>query len=324
MDPERLERRRAIGRASYASYSASVIPYFRRYASSRLRVAIIGDGLMARSILEALPDTTLATIYGHDMVELADSNSIERLIDFAEPDVVILTAAMHRLAECEKNREQAEAVNSWAPGIVAGLAPTLFLSTDYVFNDNGPHDESLPGERPRSVYGQTKLGGELAVLGHGGIVVRIAGVFGHARSHKGPQFPDVVLADDAPLKAPTDQRFTPTYAVDAAQRIARLALNLAGAEVDPWEQDYRYDSPSGIYHATNLGGTNWAEFGSEVAEIANGKRHIIPFRAKDPIRPTDSRLVSTRLPELRHFRFALIDWAKRRATERISPLRAEA
>lgn len=276
-----------------------------------MRVAIIGDGLLANHVFEALRDRGIGPeVWGHDFVDVTNPGELDVL---RGSDVIINTAAFHRLAECEKRPDIAQAVNADGPRNVGKLGvPQVFASTDYVFNDDGPHGEVLPGEQPRSVYGRTKLAGELNTLERGGIVVRVAGLFGHHRSHKGPQFPDVVLADDAPLKVPMDQRFTPTYAVDAAQRIADLAIDLATR-----------GPVSGIYHATNLGGTNWAEFASEVAEIANGKRHIIPFRAKDPIRPTDSRLVSTRLPELRHFRFALIDWAKRRAAERISPLRAE-
>jgi dTDP-4-dehydrorhamnose reductase len=251
----------------------------------------------------------------HSVIEITDQASVERVLGETGPDVVINTVAYHRLAECEKHPDRAEAVNALGPRIVGRLGyPQVYISTDYVFTDKGPHEEVLPGAMPRSVYGRTKLAGEIQTLEYGGVVVRVAGLFGHHRSHKGIQFPAAVLTGTEPMRLPRDQMFTPTYAVDAAARIAYLALEV----VDLTEND----PVSGIYHAANNGDTTWAEFAEFIATVGSVDRAITGYNAKDALRPTDSRLVSTRLPALRHWRIALVDWSRRWHAERVSPLRA--
>jgi dTDP-4-dehydrorhamnose reductase len=164
-----------------------------------------------------------------------------------------------------------------------------------VFNDGGPHDECLPGRQPRSVYGQSKMAGELATLEEGGCVVRVAGLYGHHRSHKGPTFPETLLSSHDSIKLPTDQRFSPTYAPHAAARILEVAA-------DP--------DRSGVYHATNAGVASWAEFAESILALTRHDRHVLPYQAKDPLRPRNSSLVSTRLPALPHWALGLYRWAE--------------
>lgn len=259
-----------------------------------MRLVIVGDGLLGRSLFEAAGDG--AYLLGHADVDITSDTSIRRMLHDYRPDVVVNTAAFHQLGACEADPERAFELNARAAGRLAKVVPTVYTSTDYVFNDKGPHTEDMPGQTPRSVYGRSKLAGELATLEQGGIVVRVSGLFGHYRSHKGPTFPEAMLASSDPIKLPTDQWFSPTYAPDAAQRILAIAAD---------------EKRSGIYHAANRGSTCWAEWGEMIANYVRHKRHVLPYRAKDPLRPTDSTLKSTRLPQLPHFMDALGRWARR-------------
>lgn len=289
-----------------------------------MNLVVLGDGLLARSIKDVAPD---AILLGHGDVEITSLDSLTQAFRKVQPDVVVNTVAMHRLYDCENDPMLARLVNEIGAGRVASLVPTVYVSSDYVFNDKGPHDEAMPGERPRSVYGQTKLGGELATLEHGGIVVRVSALFGHHRSHKGPSFPDLVTTGFDPMKLPSDQRFSPTYAPDAAERIADLALGLVDKD-GPWRLPW-HDGPygnvksiEGIYHAANRGSTTWAEFAQHIVEVTRHKRHITPFEAKDRLRPTNSVLRSKRLPALPHWADGLGRWALRREfVPFVSPLR---
>lgn len=286
-----------------------------------MTVVILGDGLLARSIKDVLPD---AVVLGHEDFEITSLDSLVKALKPHKPDVLINTVALHSLARCEDDPMLAQLVNAIGAGRVASLAPTIYVSTDYVFNDGGPHDEVIPGQRPRSVYGQTKLAGELATLEQGGIVVRVSALYGHHRSHKGPTFPETVTTGFDPLKLPTDQRFSPTYAPDAAERIATLALDLldkrAGWTGNP-------DHPSGIYHAANAGSTTWFEFGTHITEVTRHKRTITGHAVHDRLRPTNSALRSTRLPPLPHWLDAVARWSAERDrvlyANRVSPLRAD-
>lgn len=282
----------------------------------RMRVAVIGDGLLGQSIFDAATEwlsveDDAVTLLPHGSIDLTGSDrDLARSLLNADPDVVINTAALHQMAACEANPGRAFELNARAAGRLAKLVPTIYISTDYVFNEKGPHTEVLPGQKPRSVYGQSKLAGELATLEHGGVVVRVSGLYGHHRSHKGPSFPETILSSNDPIKLPTDQWFAPTYAPDAADRILAIAAD---------------EGRMGIYHAANRGTTCWAEWGEQISNYVQHKRHVLPYRAKDPLRPTDSTLKSTRLPQLPHYLDALGRWAQREGRVTfISPLRAEA
>lgn len=275
-----------------------------------MRLAIIGDGLLGMTLWQRAPlddESTEAFLLSHAAIDITSRSSMERAFGLYQPDVVINTAALHQMAACEADPDRAFALNAKAAGVLASMVPTIYISTDYVFNAKGPHTEDLPGQQPRSVYGRSKLAGELATLEQGGTVVRVAGLYGHYPSHKGPSFPETILSSHDPIRLPTDQWFSPTYAPDAAERILAIAL-------DP--------ERNGIYHAANRGSTTWAEWGEQIANYVQHQRHVLPYRAKDPLRPTDSTLKSTRLPQLPLYLEAFGRWAKHenRMTV-ISPLR---
>lgn len=289
-----------------------------------MKVAILGAGLLGQRLRDTFAGMGIdATMLGHADFEIRQPDSVKRALDGY--DVAVNTVALHKLLACENDPMLARLVNADASGTVASILPTVYISTDYVFSDNGPHDETLPGKEPRSVYGRTKLAGEMAALEHGGIVVRVSGLFDpQYRSHKGPSFPELVTSSFDTLKLPSDQRFSPTYAPDAAARIAVLAHKMRPEAREFIHADADY--PTGIYHAANAGSTSWAEFAEQVCEVAPWKRHVIPFEAKDPLRPTNSVLRSKRLPPLRHFRLALDEWAlefsRARVRNAISPKRS--
>jgi dTDP-4-dehydrorhamnose reductase len=280
-----------------------------------VRLAIIGDGLLGKTLWNmalagpsALKGTPVVALLDHERIDVTEPASIDKALEEYQPDVVVNTAAYHRLVECERDPAMAYLVNEIGAENVASKVPTIFISTDYVFNDGGPHEESLPGQRPLSVYGRSKLAGELATLKHGGIVVRVSALFGHYPSHKGPTFPETILSSHDPISLPTDQRFSPTYAPDAAERILALA-GIIGKS-------------SGIYHAVNRGHTTWADFAESILLDAGHERHVLPRKGRDAIRPKDSSLANTRLPTARHWRQAVGDWAKVEGRfQRVSPTR---
>lgn len=272
-------------------------------------LAIIGNGLLARTLFDAAAarerewgEPPQVVMLAHSDIDITSSESIERALTPHGPRVVINTAAFHDVRGCEDNPSRAYDVNARGAEGVAELAPTVYVSSDYVFNDGGPHDESLPGQQPRSIYGRSKLGGEIGTLEQGGIVVRVSALYGHYESRKNGSkgFPALITSSHDPIRLPTDQTFSPTYAPDAADRI----LELAGSLTAPPES-----RPTGIYHATNRGFTSWAGFAEHVLGLTRHDRHILPFAAHDPIRPKNSALRSTRLPELPFWADALGRWA---------------
>ena len=294
-----------------------------------MKVAIIGTGLLAQSINEAVPQGGPEVwLVPHGICNITSESSIRAMLMQVRPDVVINTAALHTLQACEDDPQRAFDVNARAAERLAKLVPTVYVSTDYVFTDGGPHTESMPGQQPRSVYGRSKLAGELATLEHGGIVVRVSALYGHytsrAKGNKG--FPDAFLKSHDSIKLPTDQVFSPTYAPDAAERILELATGLAAQGGPPKSMPMSAAEARrqviGVYHAANKGSTTWAEFAEHIIALTQHKRHVIPYAAKDDLRPRNSALKSTRLPQLRHWAAGLGEWVRREGhLNYVSPLR---
>ena len=173
------------------------------------------------------------------------------------------TAIGSDAAEDEENIEKVEKINAQGTRNIARAcqklgAVMMYISTDYVFNGEGdePWDPDCKEYAPQNYYGETKLGGELAVSNtlNQFFIVRIAWVFGQ----NGKNFIRTMLnlADKGykELRVVDDQIGTPTYTYD----LARLLVDMI--ETDKY----------GYYHATNEGGyISWADFAEEIFRQAN-------------------------------------------------------
>ena len=166
----------------------------------------------------------------------------------------------------------------------------MYISTDYVFNGQGetPWDPDCKDYQPLNVYGQSKLGGELAVSGalEKYFIVRIAWVFGLNGSNFIKTMLQLGRTHDK-LRVVCDQIGTPTYTLD----LARLL-------VDMIESD-KY----GYYHATNEGGyISWYDFACEIFRQAGLPVQVdavttAEYGASKAARPFNSRLDKSKLAE---------------------------
>lgn len=179
-----------------------------------------------------------------------------------QPDIVINCAAYTAVDKAEQDKETADAINHLAIATLAALcaesgAKLVHVSTDYVFDGSSPvayTEEDLPN--PRSVYGATKLAGEIACLKNcpESIIIRTAWVY----SEFGNNFVKTMLrlmTERDSLGVVNDQVGSPTYAADLAQVILTI---LDSSKWDP-----------GIYHYSNAGEISWFDFASDIKEIAH-------------------------------------------------------
>ena len=212
---------------------------------------------------------------GSDIVELVDSCSdeyiamditnalaVEEVLFKVQPDVVVHCAAWTAvdLAEEEDKIEKVRAINAGGTRNIANACKKLdckmiYISTDYVFDGQGetPWQPDCKEYQPLSVYGQTKLEGELAVaeLLEKYFIVRIAWVFGKNGKNFIKTMLNVGQKYDT-VRVVNDQVGTPTYTYD----LARLLVDMAESE--------KY----GYYHATNEGGfISWYDFTCEIIRI---------------------------------------------------------
>ena len=198
----------------------------------------------------------------HAQISVENPESVSTALKSARTDWVINTAAFHKVDECEKDSQKAWEINAHGAKNVATSARDLgmrsaFISSDYVYSgDKSTSYSEIDSVSPVNAYGHSKAAGEAVTLAANekNLVVRIASVFGAVGSSgKGGNFVETIInkakAGD-PLSVVDDILMSPTYTVDAAQKILEL-LNL---------------DESGIFNATNSGSTTWFGFTQEILE----------------------------------------------------------
>ena len=229
-------------------------------------------------------------------MDISDTAAVERVITEYHPDAVIHCAAYTAVDKAEDEYGRAMDVNAKGTLALAKAAKKidakfLYISTDYVFDGTGTVDAA---KDPLNVYGLTKLFGEQAVqlemIKY--FIVRISWVFGK----NGNNFIKTMLRlgqTHDELTVVADQWGSPTYTAD----LAPLLCDMVETE--------KY----GVYHATNEGITNWAEFAAAIMKEANLSCRIRPIPSSDyptkAVRPLNSRMDKssldkagfTRLPE---------------------------
>jgi dTDP-4-dehydrorhamnose reductase len=221
---------------------------------------------------------------GHDVeacdrtrLDLTDAEHVRECIATTRPDVVVNCAAFTAVDRCETEPDAAYAGNLTAPSNVALACTTtdtrmIHISTDYVFDGNKatPYLET-DATNPLSVYGESKLAGERAVLdilGDQVLVLRTSWVCGEF----GANMVKTVLRlidGDGPMRFVGDQRGCPTFTEDLARAIEAFA-----------------DSPAhGIFHVTNQGAVSWFEFVRDIVRLADGDVHRVSPITTEELQP---------------------------------------
>ena len=202
-------------------------------------------------------------------------------LDVVDRTAVLAVADSHGGAytavdACEAEPDTAYAVNAlgtrnMAEAAGAAGAHLVYVSTDYVFDGtlDRPYVE-WDRTNPCSVYGRSKLGGEIevqAVAGPSATIVRTAWVSGAHGSNMVKTVLRLGRSDpSSTLRFVDDQHGCPTFTADLAAALVRLAL----------------DRRPGTFHVTNQGDTTWFGF----ARAALGTAGLDPGRV-EPITTAD-------------------------------------
>jgi dTDP-4-dehydrorhamnose reductase len=133
-------------------------------------------------------DRTTTGEAGTVVIDIADAASVDRAFLEAAPDLVLLLGAISDIDRCERNPEEAFAINAHGAENVANAcarsnARLLFTSTGAVFDGYKPGYREADPVTPLSVYGKTKVWAEKAVQGltPNAAIVRFALVLGFSR-----------------------------------------------------------------------------------------------------------------------------------------------
>lgn len=202
------------------------------------------------------------TYYNTDVAELdiTDQTAVERFVCDHAIDGIVNCAAYTAVDKAESNEALCQLLNAEAPAYLAHAVGQrggwmIQISTDYVFDgtNHTPYTED-EDTCPNSVYGRTKLVGELNVqkLCERSMIIRTAWLY----STFGNNFVKTMIRlgrEKAELGVIFDQIGTPTYARDLAVCIMTAI---------------RQGVIPGIYHFSNEGVTSWYDFTKAIHRLA--------------------------------------------------------
>lgn len=193
-------------------------------------------------------------------IDLTDYRATYNGITKINPDIVIHTAALSNVDQCETVPDLAYRMNALATRNVALACQRfdsimLYLSTDYVFSGSG-HPSSgyteFDAVNPISVYGHSKYAGELFIrnLLSRYYIIRTSWLFGAKRSNFVSQIAEALLGGK-PVKTVSNMISSPTNVKDLSGAIAfLLETNIFGT-----------------YHVTNTGFASRYQIGLEIAKM---------------------------------------------------------
>ncbi len=232
-------------------------------------------------------------------LELSSIDSVRAYLSRHAFAAVINAAAYTSVDRAEGEVAEAFAANALGPAVLAGVTanadvPLIQISTDYVFtgDQHAPYAEDDP-VGPLSVYGASKLAGELAVRSGNprSVVLRTAWVLSPHRVN----FLKTMLrlsASRAEINVVADQIGCPTSAADIAGAIHVILMAHLADQA----------APAGVYHFVNAGEASWCELANTIFALASDRA---PRTIARPIttaeyptmarRPANSRLSTAKI-----------------------------
>jgi len=233
-----------------------------------LRLLITGaNGQVGWHLQRALAPLGEVLAIDVEHVDLTDLEAITRTVREFAPDVIANAAAYTAVDKAESEPDLARALNVAAPARLAeecvrSGALLIHYSTDYVYDGSksGAYVESDP-TGPLSVYGQTKLDGDRAIIASGcaHVILRTTWVY----DIRGKNFLRTVLRlarEKDELRMVGDQFGAPTWARALAESATIILARLLErrAATGAWG--------SGLFHLTAAGRTSWAGFAQAILE----------------------------------------------------------
>ncbi|MBC7203209.1 MAG: dTDP-4-dehydrorhamnose reductase [Pusillimonas sp.] len=256
---------------------------------NNLTIFIIGQtGQLGTALRNALKPTGESTIASMHPVpysgRLQHTNELVKALRQNRPQVIVNAAACTAVDQAQNNPEMARRVNAVAPGVLAAEAAAtgawlIHYSTDYVFSGKGsrPWVETDRAD-PLSVYGHTKLEGDLAIQTSGCkyLILRTSWLY----DRQGKNFVRTILQ-----RAQTQDHLTVVNDQFGAPTRASLIANLTAHAL---KQVMQRPELGGLYHVAAQGETSWFEYAKFVLEQA--RLRGMPLRVMpNEIQPVSSQ-----------------------------------
>ncbi|WP_374612180.1 dTDP-4-dehydrorhamnose reductase [Sphingorhabdus sp.] len=216
-----------------------------------------GDGQVGRALSRCAPKGIQLHVQTRATCDISDASAISSVIQVVSPNLIVNAAAYTAVDKAETDGAAAHLINAIAPGYIAKAAQDvgarfIHLSTDFVFDGKQsrpyrPQDTTAP----LSVYGKSKLDGELAVSSNhaDSLIVRTGWVY----AAEGKNFVRTMLSlmrTQKQVSVVSDQIGTPTHSASLAKAIWDLAAT----------------DLTGVCHFTDSGVASWYDLAVAIAE----------------------------------------------------------
>ncbi len=233
-----------------------------------MRLLITGaNGQVGWHMQRSLATLGELTAIDIEQLDLTDVESVGKFIRDFKPDIVVNAAAYTAVDKAESEPDLARALNVAAPQRIAEECAELgslmvHYSTDYVYGGSKtePYVET-DATSPLSVYGETKLAGDRAIIDSGVayIILRTTWVY----DIRGKNFLRTIIRlakEREELRIVGDQFGAPTWARSLAEATTIVVARSIerNSETGKW--------PSGLFHCTAGGRTSWAGFAKAILE----------------------------------------------------------
>lgn len=278
---------------------------------SAKRILLVGkNGQVGWELQRTLAPLGEVLAVDRQTMDLADPDSIRRVIRETHPDLIINAAAYTAVDKAESEAAIAMAINGNAPGIMAeeaqrfGIA-LVHYSTDYVFDGTKTQpyvEDDLVN--PLGVYGASKLAGERAIqaVGVPHLIFRTSWVYGI----RGKNFLLTMLRfckEREELRVVADQVGAPTWSRMIAEMTGQILVGVAAADLG---KGWSMGDVSGTYHLTGSGVTSWFGFTQailenvkECAKAGTSLPRLVPITTSDyptpAKRPKNSQMSNAKL-----------------------------
>ncbi len=228
-----------------------------------MKILVTGsNGLLGQKLTELLDNDTTVELFATAarpavlpvkagkffLLDISDASAVDRLIDHCKPDVIINTAAMTQVDQCERQRDACWKVNVDAVhNLVAASARNnvhlIQVSTDFIFDGTKEmlDEDAIPN--PVNYYGQSKLAGEQVIVQSeiSWCIIRTVLVFGVTQDMSRSNIVLWVknsLEQGKTIHVVNDQWRTPTLAEDLARGCYLAAIKRATGIYNISGKDY--------------------------------------------------------------------------------------
>ena len=209
-------------------------------------------------------------------LNIADLNNTSCFLDENNINLIINCAAYTDVDKAEHQADLANLVNHLAVVNLAELSKEkkiklIHISTDYVFDGTkrNPYIETdIPN--PQTVYGKTKLLGELAlkrINPRNSLILRTSWLYSKFGNNFVHKMIDLAKKNKQ-IKVVSDQIGSPTNASDLAKNILEIVPKIKNKNVE-------------LYHYANDGFCSWYDFAKIIFEINNMDVNLVSMESSD-------------------------------------------